>query len=61
MLHVKSGLGSEMTANSLSNRRFAVIYKERIDDNNTEQVAKDFIATVQRRKTILRRYENSYI
>ena len=34
--------------NSLSNRIFNAFHKERIDDINTEQVAKDFIATTER-------------
>lgn len=48
MRRIKSWLRSKMTAYSLSNRMFAVIHKQRVDDINTEQVAKDFIATTER-------------
>ena len=49
MRRIKTWLQSNMTANSLSNRMFASLHKERIDHINLQKVAKEFVARSERR------------
>ena len=50
MRRIKTWLRSNMTANSLSNRMFANLHKERIDNINLEKVAIEFVARSERRQ-----------
>ena len=43
MRRVKSWLRSSMLSNTLNNRMFCVIHKQRIDDVSTQEVAKEFV------------------
>ena len=53
---IKSWTRSSMTANSLSNKMFANLHKQRIDNVNLETVASDFIARSERRKSYFGRF-----
>ena len=56
MRRIKSWTRSNMTANSLSNKVFANLHKQRIDNFNLETVANDFIARSERRKSYFGRF-----
>ena len=45
-----------MTANSLSNKMFANLHKERMDTINIEKIASEFIERSERRKKYFGRF-----
>ena len=50
MRRIKSWLRSTMSENSLNNKMFATIYKDRIDAVDSERVAKVFVASSEQRR-----------
>ena len=56
MHRIKSWTRSNMTANSLSNKMFDNLHKQRIDNVDLETVASDFIARLERRKSYFGRF-----
>ena len=49
MRHLKTWLRASMTANTLTNRMFAAIHKERLDAVDTETIAREFIMKIPQR------------
>lgn len=57
MRRIKSWLRSTMSANSLNNRMFSTIHKNRIDDVCTFKIAKDFVQASEQRRKYFGRFE----
>ena len=56
MRQIKSWTRVNLTANSLSNKMFVNLHKQRIGNVNLETVASDFIARSERRKSYFGRF-----
>ena len=57
MRRIKSWLRSTMSHNSLNNRMFSTIHKNRIDDICTTAIAKDFVQANEQRRHYFGRFE----
>lgn len=56
MRRLKSWLRSTLTANSLNNKMFASIHRDRMDDVSSEKIAREFDANSQERRNYFGRF-----
>lgn len=56
MRRLKSWLRSTLTANSLNNKMFASIHRDRMDDVSSEKIAREFVANSQERRNYFGRF-----